>query len=158
MYFGERSYVPPFTFEWRDRVCDVTSKSSFCLRFAHYRVLRSGFRSNYNSCNVLHTLFFNGFIHKGLLAIGIIIASCYMSFYKEPANHSITSSLNWSPVLYIVNARVPAHIGHATKKVGSHGIQTQDPSRARRRLHPLSHGHYTCCNQNISFLRAMNMF
>ena len=39
---------------------------------------------------------------------------CIVSSYQEPANHSITSSLNWLPVLYIVNAiesKVPAQIG-----------------------------------------------
>ena len=35
--------------------------------------------------------------------------------YQVPANHSITSSLNWLPILYIVNAKalkLPAQMGH----------------------------------------------
>ena len=31
---------------------------------------------------------------------------CCLSL-QEPANHSITSFLNWLPVLYIVNAKAP---------------------------------------------------
>ena len=66
-------------------------------------------------------------------------------------NHSITSSLNQSPVLYIVNAKgisLPAQIGHATKNASNHRNQTRDPSHARRRLYPLSHRPYTCSLQS----------
>ena len=48
-----------------------------------------------------------------------------------------------------IETREPAQIGHATINVDSSptGNRTRDPSRTKRRLYPLSHGHYTCSYQ-----------
>ena len=66
----------------------VASKCRFCLRFAQYIVSCTGFISNYNSCDIWHTLYLQWYVCNGLFAMNylrwqldIIVASCCMSYH-----------------------------------------------------------------------------
>ena len=89
--------------------------------------------------------------------------SSVVSPYQEPVNHSITSSLNWLPVLYIVNAkgiRVPAQMGQESVVPWLSGLRRRlacEGSRVRFPVLPTPPPSISTIKEDISAFSNLNI-